>query len=93
MSNGCTHISTIQTVRHPKQHVCEECVKIGAQWVHLRTCQSCGVTLCTVLPIAWPALVRADGEVLLALQTSARSADPSRDLAQALAVALETDSG
>ena len=22
------------------------CVKTGASWVHLRTCQSCGVTLC-----------------------------------------------
>ena len=27
-------------------HECEECVKLGAQWVHLRTCQACGVTLC-----------------------------------------------
>jgi len=23
----------------------EECVKIGASWVHLRTCQTCGATL------------------------------------------------
>ena len=51
------------------------------------------VTLVTVLPLAWPALVRADGEILLALQTAARGDDPSRDLAQALAVALETEPG
>jgi hypothetical protein len=24
---------------------CEECVKIGSSWVHLRTCQECGETL------------------------------------------------
>jgi uncharacterized UBP type Zn finger protein len=42
----CDHIAAIGTVRHPKQRVCEECVKIGARWVHLRTCQTCGATLC-----------------------------------------------
>lgn len=51
------------------------------------------VVLCTVLPLAWPALVRADGEILLGLQTPARSGDPSRDLAQALAAALESEPG
>ena len=25
---------------------CEECVKTGDTWVHLRTCQTCGTTLC-----------------------------------------------
>ena len=25
---------------------CEDCVKIGAKWVHLRTCQECGGTRC-----------------------------------------------
>ena len=43
---ACKHIEQISTVRRPKQRVCEECVKIGSSWVHLRTCQTCGVTLC-----------------------------------------------
>ena len=48
MSNDgpCAHISALTTVRHPKRHECEECVKIGARWVHLRTCQECGTTRC-----------------------------------------------
>lgn len=25
---------------------CDECVKTGGRWVHLRTCQTCGTTLC-----------------------------------------------
>ena len=46
MTGGCAHIEQVQSVRQPKARVCEECVKIKSQWVHLRTCQSCGVTLC-----------------------------------------------
>lgn len=42
----CEHIGAISTVKHPERHVCEECIKINARWVHLRTCQSCGRTLC-----------------------------------------------
>ncbi len=42
----CAHITAIASVKHPKRPECEECVKIGAAWVHLRTCQKCGVTLC-----------------------------------------------
>src|SRR5438034_4595412 len=42
----CVHIAAITTVRHAKRRECEECVKIGARWVHLRTCQECGTTQC-----------------------------------------------
>ncbi len=46
MDGACSHIAAVKTVTHAKTRACEECVKMGAQWVHLRTCQSCGVTLC-----------------------------------------------
>ena len=42
----CTHLRAIKTVTHAKKYECEECVKIDARWLHHRTCQSCGVTLC-----------------------------------------------
>jgi len=42
----CNHITAITEVKRPTRHVCEECVKTGSEWVHLRTCQDCGVTLC-----------------------------------------------
>ncbi len=42
----CTHIESIGTLRRPRKLECEECVKTGSAWVHLRTCQTCGVTLC-----------------------------------------------
>ena len=42
----CTHIEAISVIKHPHKRVCEECAKIGAQWLHLRTCQECNATLC-----------------------------------------------
>jgi hypothetical protein len=42
----CGHIKAVKTPKHPKAHECEECIKTHASWVHLRTCQSCGATLC-----------------------------------------------
>jgi hypothetical protein len=51
------------------------------------------VTLVTVLPMAWPALVRADGSILLGMQINVGSGDASRDLADALLAALEAEPG
>jgi Family of unknown function (DUF5926)/SEC-C motif len=51
------------------------------------------VTLATVLPLALPAIVRVDGEVMLGLQVHARSGDVSRDLAHALEQALAAEPG
>jgi hypothetical protein len=51
------------------------------------------VTLSTVLPMAWPALVRADGRILLAVQLQTGSGDLSRDLGDALARALSAQPG
>ena len=47
MSNGkCSHLDAIASVKQAERRECEECVKIGARWMHLRTCQECGATLC-----------------------------------------------
>ena len=46
MPDVCEHLDAIAEVKHAERRECAECVKIGARWVHLRTCQSCGVTLC-----------------------------------------------
>ncbi len=46
IEEGCDHLRAVHTVRHPQKRACEECVRLGSSWVHLRTCQTCGVTLC-----------------------------------------------
>jgi len=42
----CSHMKAITELKQAKEYVCEECIKIGSDWVHLRTCQTCGATLC-----------------------------------------------
>jgi hypothetical protein len=43
---ACTHIQQLDKLLTRKAYECETCVKIGSDWMHLRTCQTCGVTLC-----------------------------------------------
>jgi hypothetical protein len=42
----CVHIQDINKLKLATNYVCEECIKVKSRWVHLRTCQTCGVTLC-----------------------------------------------
>ncbi len=51
------------------------------------------VTLSTVLPMAWPAMSRRDGQVFIGLQRHVQSGDVSRDLAVAILAALRTPPG
>lgn len=46
MAQSCKHIDEITELKTAEAYICEECVKHGGRWVHLRTCQTCGVTLC-----------------------------------------------
>ena len=41
----CSHINQIQDVS-PRTQGCEECLKVGAAWVHLRMCKICGHVGC-----------------------------------------------
>ena len=41
----CEHIKEIRKVT-PSADGCEDCLKIGGRWVHLRMCESCGHVGC-----------------------------------------------
>lgn len=43
---ACPHLDALTTLRQSVSHVCDECAKTNARWVHLRVCQACGITLC-----------------------------------------------
>ena len=45
MPAKCTHTDTIRAVT-PSALGCEECLKIGSPWVHLRLCRTCGHVGC-----------------------------------------------
>lgn len=51
------------------------------------------VVVATVLPMAWPALHRGDGAIMIALQQHAGSGDASRDLADLLLRAIDLPAG
>lgn len=61
-----------------------EIVPAATALLPLRDAGGRQVTLSTVLPLAWPGMVRADGKAFLGLQVASRSGDVSRDLAAAL---------
>ncbi len=41
----CSHLDTIRDVT-PSAAGCEECLKTGDSWVHLRLCRACGHVGC-----------------------------------------------
>jgi hypothetical protein len=41
----CTHLDQIHKVK-PSAKGCEECLKMGSTWVHLRMCMECGHVGC-----------------------------------------------
>jgi hypothetical protein len=42
---SCSHLDTVRDVT-PSADGCEDCLRIGGTWVHLRVCQTCGHTGC-----------------------------------------------
>ena len=47
MSAGCTHLEAVQVTELPAPLLgCEECLKIGGRWLHLRMCLVCGKVGC-----------------------------------------------
>ena len=43
MAVSCGHLDTIEYTELPEQIAgCEDCLKIGARWLHLRMCTTCG---------------------------------------------------
>lgn len=47
LSDPCTHVShaPIRTVKRPALG-CEDCMRIGGRWLHLRECLTCGHVGC-----------------------------------------------
>jgi len=43
--DGCEHLAGIQDVT-PSAQGCEDCLRIGGEWVHLRLCLNCGHVGC-----------------------------------------------
>ena len=42
MAAACAHLDTVEFVEIPRLRACEDCLKIGSTWLHLRLCTQCG---------------------------------------------------
>ncbi len=42
---ACLHLDAVETVQ-PSAYGCEDCLRLGTTWVHLRICLSCGYVGC-----------------------------------------------
>jgi len=45
MSSECSHLDTVADVT-PSSDGCEDCLRTGGRWVHLRLCMQCGHVGC-----------------------------------------------
>ena len=45
MPKRCTHLGQVK-ITAPDKHVCEDCIRTGDTWVHLRMCLICGNVGC-----------------------------------------------
>ena len=46
MTKTCSHLDQINDVQPKTPEGCEECLKMGMDWVHLRLCLTCGHVGC-----------------------------------------------
>jgi hypothetical protein len=46
MAATCEHLDQIHAAVPEHVEGCEDCMRIGSQWVHLRVCRSCGHVGC-----------------------------------------------
>jgi hypothetical protein len=42
MVTHCTHVADVDTDARPSSDGCEDCLRDGGTWVHLRMCRMCG---------------------------------------------------
>lgn len=46
MKPTCPHLAQVNREKKPNTKGCEECLKLGQSWVHLRVCLTCGHVGC-----------------------------------------------
>jgi Zn-finger in ubiquitin-hydrolases and other protein len=46
MADTCTHLDEIDHDATPSSPGCEDCLRLGGRWVHLRMCRACGHVGC-----------------------------------------------
>jgi hypothetical protein len=46
MTESCSHLDLVDAAAVPSAEGCEDCLRLGGRWVHLRMCRVCGHVGC-----------------------------------------------
>ena len=46
MAQNCSHLDQVDVTATPSSTGCEDCLRVGGRWVHLRMCRTCGHVGC-----------------------------------------------
>ena len=46
MTQNCSHLAQVDATATPSSTGCEDCLRVGGRWVHLRMCRTCGHVGC-----------------------------------------------
>jgi hypothetical protein len=46
MPDTCSHLGDVDRAATPSSEGCEDCLRTGGRWVHLRMCRDCGHVGC-----------------------------------------------
>ena len=46
MADACTHLDVVDQAAEPSSSGCEDCLRAGDRWLHLRMCRTCGHVGC-----------------------------------------------
>jgi hypothetical protein len=46
MADTCHHLADVDTAAAPSADGCEDCLRMGGRWLHLRMCRDCGHVGC-----------------------------------------------
>ena len=46
MADQCSHLGQVDAAAEPSSPGCEDCLREGTRWVHLRMCRVCGHVGC-----------------------------------------------
>jgi hypothetical protein len=46
MTEPCSHLDQVDAAAAPSAEGCEDCLRLGGRWLHLRMCRMCGHVGC-----------------------------------------------
>jgi hypothetical protein len=66
MPDQCSHLDQVDASASPSAVGCEDCLRVGGRWVHLRMCRTCGhIGCCDSSPAKHASAHAAEGRPIV----------------------------